>query len=84
MQRESFLRDQYLLQSNDVTLKSESLSAIHASLDPRFHILLSRTANNQQKVTPTDRIHSPNAANPNLNAWLPIKASNERSGNTRK
>jgi hypothetical protein len=87
MQRDSFLRDQYLIQSNDSMRNMEQILLIHASLDPRFNSLLTRAANYrtpvyQQKVSPTDRVPSPNSTSPNLKAWLPKKTSNKKKVNT--
>jgi hypothetical protein len=89
MQHDSFLRDQYLIQSNDSIRNSEQLSPIHASLDPRFSSLFVRAANhrervNHQKVSPTNWVYSPSTVNSSSNAWSPAEASNEKLVDTQK
>jgi hypothetical protein len=90
MQRESVLRDQYQIQSNNAMQNFESISPLHASVDPRFSSLFVRAANyrelaSQQKVSPTSNsIHSPSIVTVNSNVWLPTQTANEKLATTEK
>jgi hypothetical protein len=76
MERKSVLREQYAIQLNQGLHEPEVISPLRASIDPRFSSLLTRaTASrdrfSQQKVSPTDLVHSPSVITVNPNAWSP-------------
>ena len=89
MAQTSFLRDQYQKQSNLSVPNSDSLSPVHASIDPRFSSLFARATDyrdrmSHQKVNPANWLHSPSTITLNSNAWSPTETSNEKLAGTQK